>query len=384
MAANFPGTPTIGDTVTIENVTYRWTGTTWTIVFGGILTAVVQSNNGTIDLSKGNYHKIAIDSGNATVTVSFTNVSSGSSKWFLELDVSASYTITWPASVIWEADTAPATIGSQTLILEFYTSDSGTNIYGVESINKDNTPPYSFQGSVSGYTSGGYSSTLSNIIDKFSFATDGNPASLPSDGESPSPVAGVSDASFGAASSPAETPNSSEDFTEGSSSVADGACGLDSGKSPRAAASHRARNVAGSSRPRASTAPRRRSEPAVSFTPSLVRAGVPSWSSVRSVTARSSSPPARTQNVNVLASRTATRTVARRIIVCAARGAQPELKERGTCCLHTLFINIHTNSYMSYLWLTSMAAVTGAQRQGIPRISWGSSTRVVLPSKVSI
>ena len=174
MAANFPGTPTIGDTVTIENVTYRWTGTTWTIVFGGILTAVVQSNNGTIDLSKGNYHKIAIDSGNATVTVSFTNVSSGSSKWFLELNVSASYTITWPASVIWEADTAPATIGSQTLILEFYTSDSGTNIYGVESINKDNTPPYSFQGTVSGYTSGGYSSTLSNIIDKFSFATDGN------------------------------------------------------------------------------------------------------------------------------------------------------------------------------------------------------------------
>ena len=183
----------------------------------------------------------------------------------------------------------------------------------------------------------------------------GSTSSLPSDGESPSPVAGVSDASFGAASS-------SEDFTEGSSSVADGACGLDSGKSPRAAASHRARNVAGSSRPRASTAPRRRSEPAVSFTPSLVRAGVPSWSSVRSVTARSSSPPARTQNVNVLASRTATRTVARRIIVCAARGAQPELKERGTCCLHTLFINIHTNSYMSYLWLTSMAAVTGAQR----------------------
>ena len=33
-------------------------------------------------------------------------------------------------------------------------------------------------------------------------------------------------------------------------------------------------------------------------------------------------------------------------------------------------INIHTNSYISYLWLTSMAAVSGAQRQGIPRISW--------------
>ena len=174
MAANFPGTPTIGDTVTIENVTYRWTGTTWTIVSGRIVTAVVQSNNGTIDLSKGNYHKIAIDSGNATVTVSFTNVSSGSSKWFLELNVSASYTITWPASVIWEADTAPATTGSQTLILKFYTSDSGTNIYGVESINKDNTPVYSFQGSVSGYVSGGRSPDLTNAIESFSFSSDGN------------------------------------------------------------------------------------------------------------------------------------------------------------------------------------------------------------------
>ena len=174
MAANFPGTPTIGDTVTIENVTYRWTGTTWTIVSGGIVTAVVQSNNGTIDLSKGNYHKIAIDSGNASVTVSFTNVSSGSSKWFLELNVSASYTITWPASVIWEADTAPATTGSQTLILEFYTSDSGTTIYGVESINKDNTPVYSFQGTVSGYSSGGILPNAQDIIDKFPFSADSN------------------------------------------------------------------------------------------------------------------------------------------------------------------------------------------------------------------
>ena len=99
----------------------------------------------------------------------------------------------------------------------------------------------------------------------------GSTSSLPSDGESPSPVAGVSDASFGAASS-------SEDFTEGSSSVADGACGLDSGKSPRAAASHRARNVAGSSRPRASTAPRRRSFAAARFAVAAARASLSSAS----------------------------------------------------------------------------------------------------------
>jgi hypothetical protein len=176
MAANFPSTPTIGDTVTIENITYKWSGTTWNIISRGIVAPVVQSNNGTIDLSKGNYHKILIDSGNNSVTVSFTNVSPGSSKWFLELNVSDSYTITWPDSVIWEAATAPATSGSQTLILEFYTPDGGTNIYGVESINRDETPAYLFQGSVSGYTSGGYTfpAIRRNQIEKFSFTSDGN------------------------------------------------------------------------------------------------------------------------------------------------------------------------------------------------------------------
>lgn len=140
MAANFPGNPAIGETVAVENIRRRWTGNRWIAVSKTVRGSTVQSNNGTIDLSKGNYHKIAIDSGNASVTVSFTNVSSGSSKWFLELDVSASYTITWPASVIWEAAAAPATTVSQTLILEFYTPDGGTTIYGVESINKDTSP----------------------------------------------------------------------------------------------------------------------------------------------------------------------------------------------------------------------------------------------------
>ena len=176
MAANFPSTPTIGDTVTIENITYKWSGTTWNIISRGIVAPVVQSNNGTIDLSKGNYHKILIDSGNNSVTVSFTNVFPGSSKWFLELNVSDSYTITWPDSVIWEAATAPTAIENQTLILEFYTPDGGTNIYGVESINRDETPAYVFQGSVSGYTSGGYvfPAIRRNQIEKFSFTSNGN------------------------------------------------------------------------------------------------------------------------------------------------------------------------------------------------------------------
>jgi hypothetical protein len=140
MSANFPGHPQIGNTVTIENIKRRWTGTTWVADSSTVRAGVVQSNNGTIDLSKGNYHKIAIGNGNSSVTVSFTNVPSGSSKWFLELNVTASYTITWPAAVVWTEDTAPTTIANQTLILEFYTPNGGTTIYGVESINKDTSP----------------------------------------------------------------------------------------------------------------------------------------------------------------------------------------------------------------------------------------------------
>jgi hypothetical protein len=40
-------------------------------------------------------------------------------------------------------------------------------------------------------------------------------------------------------------------------------------------------------------------------------------------------------------------------------------------------VDIHTNSYIPYLWLKSMAAVSGAQRQGIPRISLEFSTQVI-------
>lgn len=179
MAANFPSNPTIGDTVTIGDIKYKRAGTAWNIVSSGIVAPIVQSNNGTIDLSKGNYHKILIDSGNNSVTVSFTNVPSGSSKWFLELNVSDSYTITWPDSVIWDADTAPTTDENQTIILEFYTPDSGTNIYGVESINRVITLPPQAQGSISGYASGGGPSpTTYTKINKFSFTSDGNAANI--------------------------------------------------------------------------------------------------------------------------------------------------------------------------------------------------------------
>ena len=47
--------------------------------------------------------------------------------------------ITWENDVIWEANTAPNTLNKQNLIIEFYSPNNGTIIYGIVRINKDNT-----------------------------------------------------------------------------------------------------------------------------------------------------------------------------------------------------------------------------------------------------
>ena len=181
MSANFPSTPTIGDTVTIENIRYRWTGTTWIIVPGAVQNAVVQSNNGAIDLSKGSYHKILIDANNTDVTVSFSNVPSGSSKWSLEFDVSASYTIAWPASIIWTENTLPVTSSDQNAILEFYTPDSGTTVYGIKSLYVGLDPAWdlSYAGLDSSTRNGEWDVSTASYLQNFSVnAQQTNPNDL--------------------------------------------------------------------------------------------------------------------------------------------------------------------------------------------------------------
>jgi hypothetical protein len=55
---DFTNTPTIGNTITTNGITYKWNGTKWITVTGAIVSAVTQSDNGAVDLSKGNYHKV--------------------------------------------------------------------------------------------------------------------------------------------------------------------------------------------------------------------------------------------------------------------------------------------------------------------------------------
>ena len=45
----------------------------------------------------------------------------------------------WPSNVIWNYNVSPMLYNGQTLLLEFYTNDGGTTIYGVERYNKEKT-----------------------------------------------------------------------------------------------------------------------------------------------------------------------------------------------------------------------------------------------------
>jgi DNA-binding beta-propeller fold protein YncE len=47
--------------------------------------------------------------------------------------------VNWPNNITWQAATVPEIVTNQTLIIEFYTPDGGTTIYGVEKLNRDNS-----------------------------------------------------------------------------------------------------------------------------------------------------------------------------------------------------------------------------------------------------
>ena len=251
MAANFPSSPTIGDKYTVGEYQYVWNGSTWSLLPERINeivnTVTTTANSAVVDLSKGNYHKISSPIDYSNLNITFTNIPSGSSKWFLELntelgtrswDISTAtydnisfsvsgqdtnpygitfkpdgtkmymvgytndrvyqYTLStpwdissatydtvsflvsgqdtnpigitfkpdgtkmymvgytnvrvyqystidivssslWPSNVIWNYNVSPMLYNGQTLLLEFYTNDGGTTIYGVERYNKEKT-----------------------------------------------------------------------------------------------------------------------------------------------------------------------------------------------------------------------------------------------------
>jgi hypothetical protein len=87
MAFNFPNTPVIGDVVAVGNTKRKRSAKGWSIVTGAVVSSTTQSDNGVIDLSSGSYHKILLNSDNASITTSFANIAPGSSKWTVEFNM---------------------------------------------------------------------------------------------------------------------------------------------------------------------------------------------------------------------------------------------------------------------------------------------------------
>jgi hypothetical protein len=138
MTVNFPDSPAIGDLVTIGDKKRRWSGKGWSTVTGAVVSSIAQSDSGVIDLSNGTYHKILVDSGNSNVSFSFSGFAAGSSRWFVELTITTIATLDWPSSIYWSQNGIPIISSNHILILEFYSPDGGTTIYGIESINRNN------------------------------------------------------------------------------------------------------------------------------------------------------------------------------------------------------------------------------------------------------
>lgn len=67
---------------------------------------------------------------NATTTVAFTNVPDGfASTWFVEISNRGSNSVTF-TNVTWDGGSAPTLQTTGKTVLEFYSRDGGTTIYG--------------------------------------------------------------------------------------------------------------------------------------------------------------------------------------------------------------------------------------------------------------
>jgi hypothetical protein len=97
----------------------------------------VSSGTATLNLSTANLFSLTA-AGNITVAFSNTapstyNGISNGQFWQVEIKSGGSYTIAWPASIIWDgggaSNTAPV-LSLNTTVLNFYTRNGGTTVYG--------------------------------------------------------------------------------------------------------------------------------------------------------------------------------------------------------------------------------------------------------------
>jgi hypothetical protein len=87
----------------------------------------------TLDLATSNVFRVQAG---GNFTVAFSNIASTANTaqfWQLEIKSGGSYVITWPASIVWDgggASNISPVLSLDTTVLNFYTRNNGTTIYG--------------------------------------------------------------------------------------------------------------------------------------------------------------------------------------------------------------------------------------------------------------
>jgi hypothetical protein len=93
----------------------------------------VSSGTVTCDLSTANIFSVTA-TGN--ITLAFSNIAATANTaqfWQLEIKGGGAYTISWPAAVVWDgggSSNTPPVLSLNTTVLNFYTRNNGTTIYG--------------------------------------------------------------------------------------------------------------------------------------------------------------------------------------------------------------------------------------------------------------
>ena len=110
---------------TFAAATHQNAGTKVSGPYSANITAMGANN---VDCSAGNYFTKTIS---GATTFTFSNVPTGVVYAFsMEVTLNGSNAITWPSSVKWNADTAPALTDGKTQLFMFLTDDGGTRFRG--------------------------------------------------------------------------------------------------------------------------------------------------------------------------------------------------------------------------------------------------------------
>lgn len=179
MSLNFPDSPSLNQIYQQDGMSYEWTGSKWRRIDTSENSIVVEysdiveqtASTVSIEPDKYSYFKIDVDD-NTTITIPSA---SPYSNFVVELALgTTAYTVSWSNNVEWAGGSAPSyNYGYAAKVLLDFTTYDGTNWIGSELLDYE-VFVYSFQGSVSGYTSGTGPEAARIGIDKFSFASDGN------------------------------------------------------------------------------------------------------------------------------------------------------------------------------------------------------------------